>query len=81
MYIRGVMTKEIVAAFAMFLGSNMATAAQAATAQASCALPAVAASAELKEIPASDLVNAGSGSLVATNPGAPASNALTITIN
>ena len=32
-------------------------------------------------IPANDLVNAGSGSLVATNPGAPASNALTITIN
>jgi trimeric autotransporter adhesin len=32
-------------------------------------------------IPASDLVNAGSGSLVATNPGASASNALTITIN
>jgi trimeric autotransporter adhesin len=32
-------------------------------------------------IPASDLANAGSGSLVATNPGAPASNALTITIN
>ena len=56
MHIRGVMTKEIVAAFAVFLGSNMATAAQAATAQASCALPAVAASAELKEIPASDLV-------------------------
>jgi Aspartyl protease len=56
MHIRGVMTKEIVAAFAVFLGSNMATATQAATAQASCALPAVAASAELKEIPASDLV-------------------------
>lgn len=32
-------------------------------------------------IPASDLVNAGSGSMIATNPGAPASNALTITIN
>jgi hypothetical protein len=33
------------------------------------------------DIPASDLANTGSGSLVATNPGAPASNALTITIN
>jgi trimeric autotransporter adhesin len=32
-------------------------------------------------IPASDLANAGSGSLVATNPGAAASNALTFTIN
>ena len=32
-------------------------------------------------VPASDLANAGSGSLVATNPGAPASNTLTITIN
>lgn len=32
-------------------------------------------------IPASDLAAAGSGSLVATNPGGPASNALTITIN
>jgi hypothetical protein len=32
-------------------------------------------------IPASDLANAGSGSLVATNPGAPASNTLTVTIN
>jgi len=32
-------------------------------------------------IPASDLVSAGSGSLVATNPGAPASAALTVTIN
>ncbi len=32
-------------------------------------------------IPASDLVNTGSASVVATNPGAPASNALTITIN
>ncbi|MGA2217212.1 MAG: DUF11 domain-containing protein, partial [Terracidiphilus sp.] len=32
-------------------------------------------------IPASDLASAGSGSLVATNPGAPASNALTVTIN
>jgi len=32
-------------------------------------------------IPASDLASAGSASLVATNPGAPASNALTITIN
>jgi hypothetical protein len=31
-------------------------------------------------IPASDLANSGSGSLAATNPGAPASNALTITI-
>ncbi len=32
-------------------------------------------------IPASDLAAAGSGSLKATNPGAPASNPLTITIN
>jgi trimeric autotransporter adhesin len=32
-------------------------------------------------IPASDLASAGSASLVATNPGAPASNALTVTIN
>jgi sugar lactone lactonase YvrE len=32
-------------------------------------------------IPASDLASTGSGSLVATNPGAPASNALTVTIN
>lgn len=32
-------------------------------------------------IPASDVANAGSASLVATNPGAPASNTLTITIN
>jgi hypothetical protein len=31
-------------------------------------------------IPASDLASAGSGSLVATNPGAPASNALKVTI-
>ena len=32
-------------------------------------------------IPASDLANTGSGSLVATNPGAAASNSLTVTIN
>lgn len=32
-------------------------------------------------IPASDLANTGSASLIATNPGASASNALTITIN
>jgi hypothetical protein len=32
-------------------------------------------------IPASDLAATGSGSLVATNPGAPASNSITITIN
>jgi hypothetical protein len=32
-------------------------------------------------IPASDLASAGTASLVATNPGAPASNALQITIN
>jgi hypothetical protein len=32
-------------------------------------------------IPASDLANAGTGSLVATNPGATASSALAITIN
>ena len=32
-------------------------------------------------IPASDLATAGSGSLVATNPGATASNTLTVTIN
>jgi hypothetical protein len=32
-------------------------------------------------IPASDLAAAGSGSLVATNPGGPGSNSLTITIN
>jgi hypothetical protein len=32
-------------------------------------------------IPASDLANAGTASLVATNPGAPASNALQVTIN
>jgi hypothetical protein len=32
-------------------------------------------------IPASDLAAAGSGSLVATNPGAPASSAITVTIN
>ncbi|MDR3740791.1 MAG: IPT/TIG domain-containing protein [Terracidiphilus sp.] len=32
-------------------------------------------------IPASDLASAGSGSLVATNPGASASSALTVTIN
>jgi trimeric autotransporter adhesin len=32
-------------------------------------------------IPASDLASAGTGSLVATNPGAAASNTLTITIN
>jgi len=32
-------------------------------------------------IPASDLASTGSGSLVATNPGAPASNPLTVTIN
>jgi trimeric autotransporter adhesin len=33
------------------------------------------------DLPASDLASAGSASLVATNPGAPASNTLTITIN
>lgn len=33
------------------------------------------------DIPASDLVNTGSASLVATNPGASASNVLTITMN
>jgi hypothetical protein len=32
-------------------------------------------------IPASDVANASSASLVATNPGAPASNQLSITIN
>jgi hypothetical protein len=32
-------------------------------------------------IPASDLTSAGSASVVATNPGAPASNGLTITID
>jgi hypothetical protein len=32
-------------------------------------------------IPATDLAGAGSGSLVATNPGAPASGAITVTIN
>lgn len=32
-------------------------------------------------IPASDLANAGTGSLVAANPGAPASSTLTVTIN
>jgi hypothetical protein len=32
-------------------------------------------------IPASDLTNTGTGSLVATNPGASASNTLQITIN
>jgi hypothetical protein len=32
-------------------------------------------------IPASDLAGTGSGSLVATNPGASASNTLTVTIN
>jgi hypothetical protein len=32
-------------------------------------------------IPASDLVSAGRGSMIATNPGAPASSALTVTIN
>lgn len=32
-------------------------------------------------LPASDLASAGTGSLVGTNPGAPASTALTITIN
>jgi len=32
-------------------------------------------------IPASDLASTGSGSLVATNPGAPESNALTVTVN
>lgn len=32
-------------------------------------------------IPASDLASAGSASVVATNPGAPASNTLTVTIN
>jgi hypothetical protein len=32
-------------------------------------------------IPASDLASAGTASLVATNPGAPASSALQITIN
>jgi hypothetical protein len=32
-------------------------------------------------IPASDLASAGSANLVATNPGAPASNTLKITIN
>lgn len=31
-------------------------------------------------IPASDLVSAGTDTLVATNPGAPASSALTITV-
>ena len=56
MHIRGVMTKEIVAAFAVFLGSNIVMAAQAAPVQERCALPAIAASTELKEIPASDLV-------------------------
>jgi len=35
----------------------------------------------LVDIPASDLTSAGSASVVATNPGAPASNTLTITIN
>jgi hypothetical protein len=32
-------------------------------------------------IPASDLASAGTASLVAVNPGAPASSALTVTIN
>jgi hypothetical protein len=32
-------------------------------------------------IPASDVAAAGTASLVATNPGAAASNALTVTIN
>jgi hypothetical protein len=32
-------------------------------------------------IPASDLAATGSGSLIATNPGGPASNLLTVTIN
>ena len=50
------MSKQIVAAFAMFLGSNATAAAMTATAQTSCPLPAVAASADLREIPASDLL-------------------------
>jgi trimeric autotransporter adhesin len=33
------------------------------------------------DLPASDLANAGSASMIATNPGAPASNTLSITIN
>ena len=32
-------------------------------------------------IPASDVANTGSASLIATNPGAPASNVITISIN
>src|SRR5476649_1467187 len=50
------MSKQIVAAFAIFLGASTTTTAQAAAAQASCALPAIAASAELQEIPASNLM-------------------------
>ena len=50
------MLKQIVAVFAIFLGASATTTAQAATAQASCALPAIAASAELQEIPASSLM-------------------------
>ena len=50
------MSKQIVAAFALFLGSNANMAAQAATAQAGCALPAIAASAALQDIPASNLM-------------------------
>jgi predicted aspartyl protease len=50
------MSKQIVAAFAIFLGASATTTAQAATAQASCALPAIAASAELQTISASNLM-------------------------
>jgi hypothetical protein len=50
------MSKQIVAAFVIFLGSNATTVAMTATAQTRCPLPAVAASADLREIPASDLV-------------------------
>jgi hypothetical protein len=50
------MSKPAVAAFAVFLGASATTTTMAATAQTSCALPAIAASAELHEIPASNLM-------------------------
>ena len=50
------MSKQAVAVFAIILGTSATTAAGAATAQPGCALPAIAASAELQDIPASNLM-------------------------
>jgi hypothetical protein len=59
--IRDTVNRRIFAAFAILLGLGTAAAAQTplaqtATAQAKCALPAVADSVELKDVPGSDLV-------------------------